>query len=133
MTSLAVPWIAALFMTAAGLLVLMSYGRFSSRHFSYPANFSRLCRRAGIAPAVDELSAPAKNAAVIICNRCDRRESCNEWLERGIEETGYRRFCPNAGFVDWLAERLASEKAPPDLRMLSGTLSHPSANLPPFG
>lgn len=133
MTNVAEPWIAALIMTAIGLLVLVFYSQFSSRHFSYPVHFSELCKRAGLASAMSGLPISARNVAVTLCNQCARKEACGKWLEGGIEERGYRRFCPNAGLVDWLAEWWAIQKAVPDLCVTPGPLSHPSTDLPPIG
>lgn len=49
----------------------------------------------------DRASAPDVAAAERRCAACASKELCDELLAAGASD-GYRRFCPNALYVEWL-------------------------------
>jgi uncharacterized protein YjiS (DUF1127 family) len=34
------------------------------------------------------------------CATCNRQKDCSDWLGKGTQDGGYRRFCPNAAILD---------------------------------
>ena len=49
-----------------------------------------------------DLNMPLIAQAAMVCETCPRSDRCETWLRAGIQDHGYRAFCPNAARLDCL-------------------------------
>ena len=67
------------------------------------SRLTRMLRRLNIdAVRSFDLNMPLIASAAIVCETCPRSEGCETWLRAGIQDHGYRSFCPNAARLDCL-------------------------------
>ena len=69
----------------------------------HTSRLTRMLRRLNIdAVRSFDLNMPLIAQAAMICDTCPRSDRCETWLRAGIQDHGYRSFCPNAARLDCL-------------------------------
>jgi uncharacterized protein DUF6455 len=93
----------ALFSAVALAIVLALLARERRSQSAQRVRLHELMRLRGVPPPRPRDQAAARDAAAATrrCVACASKQMCDELLRTGDSE-GYRRFCPNALYLEWL-------------------------------